>query len=219
MRGSGRERTPGRARTACALAAAGLAAALVGGCSNGGGSSSATSASPASPAASSPSASPASPSATAAPSEIATRSNRLGRYLVDGRGLSLYHSTADTSSESTCEGDCAKAWPPLILPAGSPSPSPSPGSDVRSDLLGTTTRPDGSKQVTYNGHPLYLFTGDKKPGETNGQNADAFGAKWYILDPAGNKIVGSPSGSPGASTSSGPGATPSAGTSTPGSGG
>jgi predicted lipoprotein with Yx(FWY)xxD motif len=64
-------------------------------------------------------------------------------------------------------------------------------------MLGTTKRSDGKTQVTYNGHPLYLFSGDTKPGDAGGQNVDAFGAKWYVLSPAGNKVAGSATGSGG----------------------
>ncbi|HEY4428334.1 MAG TPA: hypothetical protein VGN08_09045 [Solirubrobacteraceae bacterium] len=54
--------------------------------------------------------------------------------------------------------------------------------------LGTLTRPDGTKQVTYNGHPLYFFAMDKDQGDSYGQGANAFGASWYVLAPSGNKI-------------------------------
>jgi predicted lipoprotein with Yx(FWY)xxD motif len=63
--------------------------------------------------------------------------------------------------------------------------------------VGTTARPDGEPQVTYNGHPLYLFAGDQNPGDKNGQGLSAFGAKWYVLSPAGNQITQQPSSSGG----------------------
>jgi predicted lipoprotein with Yx(FWY)xxD motif len=59
---------------------------------------------------------------------------------------------------------------------------------VSASLLGTTTRTDGKTEVTYHGHPLYYFKGDSKPGDTNGENVDAFGAEWYVLSPAGDKV-------------------------------
>ena len=59
---------------------------------------------------------------------------------------------------------------------------------AKASLLGTSKRADGTKQVTYKGHPLYYFIQDKKAGETNGQNVDAFGAEWYVISPAGKKI-------------------------------
>ena len=64
-------------------------------------------------------------------------------------------------------------------------------------MLGTTTRSDGGKQVTYNGHPLYLFAGDNAPGDTNGQGFDAFGGSWFALSAAGNQVSGQASNSGG----------------------
>jgi predicted lipoprotein with Yx(FWY)xxD motif len=61
-------------------------------------------------------------------------------------------------------------------------------------MLGTTTRSDGKTQVTYNGHPLYLFEADQKPGDATGQNVDAFGAKWYVLSATGDKVTSKGSG-------------------------
>ena len=55
-------------------------------------------------------------------------------------------------------------------------------------MLGTTSRSDGKPEVTYNGHPLYTYAGDQKPGDTNGEGLNQFGAKWYALSPAGKKI-------------------------------
>jgi predicted lipoprotein with Yx(FWY)xxD motif len=56
-------------------------------------------------------------------------------------------------------------------------------------MVGTIARTDGSPQVTYNGHPVYLFSGDQQPGDTNGEGVSAFGGSWYVLSPAGNQIV------------------------------
>jgi predicted lipoprotein with Yx(FWY)xxD motif len=61
-------------------------------------------------------------------------------------------------------------------------------------MVGTTKRSDGTSQITYNGHPLYLFEGDHKPGDTNGEGVNAFGANWYAVSPAGNLVSGSSSG-------------------------
>jgi hypothetical protein len=62
-------------------------------------------------------------------------------------------------------------------------------------MLGTTPRSDGQPQVTYNGHPLYTFTGDQNPGDTSGQGVSAFGALWYVVSPAGNQVTAKASGS------------------------
>ncbi|MFH8475824.1 hypothetical protein [Streptomyces sp. NPDC018000] len=177
-----------RATTAAAAIAVGLFAAAVCGCSNSGGAKSAASESAG---ASAPAAS-GSPSPSASPSEsvsasgtVASASSPLGTILVDGKGRTLYLWEADTTSKSTCSGDCAKAWPPLIV-----SGKPVAGKGVKAGLLGTTKRSDGNKEVTYNGHPLYYFAGDKKAGDINGQNVNDFGAAWYVLDTSGNKVTG-----------------------------
>jgi hypothetical protein len=68
-------------------------------------------------------------------------------------------------------------------------------------LVGTTTRPDGEQQVTYNGHPLYLYAGDEKAGDTRGEGLTDYGASWYVLSPAGQQVSGQASSSYG----SGPG--------------
>jgi predicted lipoprotein with Yx(FWY)xxD motif len=122
-----------------------------------------------------------------------------GTILVDSKGRSLYLFRADTGTKSACAGACAAAWPPLVT-----TTKPTAGSGVKSALLGTSKRAGGKEQVTYNGHPLYLFTGDTASGQTNGQGSKAFGAAWYVLSPAGNQITGSSSSSGGSSSSSYP---------------
>ncbi|MFF2846860.1 hypothetical protein ACFVT5_11060 [Streptomyces sp. NPDC058001] len=127
---------------------------------------------------------------------MTTTTGALGTYLVDGMGRTLYLFEADKSSKSSCYGNCAKAWPPVTAgPDG-----PSAGNGVKSDLLGTSDRDDGTSQITYNGHPLYRFSGDLKAGTTAGEGSTAFGATWYVLDASGNKIESSPSSSPSGST-------------------
>jgi predicted lipoprotein with Yx(FWY)xxD motif len=111
----------------------------------------------------------------------------LGTVLVDGKGFTLYlFLPDDRSSHSRCTGICAAAWPPLILPKGVASPLAGPG--VRSSLLGTTVRSDGSRQVTYNGWPLYLYTIDMTPGQATGQGLNNLGGLWYVLNPRGSPI-------------------------------
>ncbi len=106
----------------------------------------------------------------------------LGMVLVDSKGMTLYDFSKDNGEESACYGECAKAWPPLLT-AGEPQPSN--GADA--SQLGTTERKDGTMQVTYAGHPLYGFVGDKAPGEANGNNVDAFGGEWYALTSSGEE--------------------------------
>jgi ketosteroid isomerase-like protein len=77
------------------------------------------------------------------------------------------------------------------------APKPTVGSGANASMIGTTARSDGKPQVTYNGHPLYLYAGDQKAGDTNGQGVTAFGAAWYALSAAGNQVSGQPSSSGG----------------------
>jgi predicted lipoprotein with Yx(FWY)xxD motif len=140
--------------------------------------------------ASSPPAAPKTASGAAA--TIGVANVGLGKILVDSQGRTLYLFQKDTGTASTCFGACAVNWPPLRA-----NGKPTLGSGANESLVGTTTRSDGKPQVTYNGHPLYLFTGDQKAGDTNGEGVNAFGGLWYAVSPAGNQIAGSSSGSSG----------------------
>jgi predicted lipoprotein with Yx(FWY)xxD motif len=119
----------------------------------------------------------------------------LGRILVDGRGHTLYLFAKDKHGKSTCTGACAMFWPPLLA-----SGKPVAGAGVKSSLIGTTRRPDGRLQVTYNHHPLYAFAKDVRKGETNGEELDAFGAQWYAVSAVGAKVENDTSMSGGYST-------------------
>ena len=114
---------------------------------------------------------------------IALRTTPLGQILVDGSGRTLYLFEADKGSMSTCYGDCASVWPPLIAKGMVDA-----GAGINSALLSTTARIDGSVEVTYNGHPLYYFASDKQAGDTTGQAISSFGAEWYVLSAAGSKV-------------------------------
>jgi predicted lipoprotein with Yx(FWY)xxD motif len=163
-----------------AVAAASLA--LLAGC----GSSSSSSSTAASTPASTPTESTAAATTAAASTGVAvqTAKNKLGTILVAGpEKKTVYLFEADKGSSSTCNGECASDWPP-VTSEGAPTAS---GGALSADL-GTTTRSDGSKQVTYKGHPLYFFEGDKSAGQTNGEGSNAFGAGWYVLKPSGKKI-------------------------------
>jgi predicted lipoprotein with Yx(FWY)xxD motif len=116
---------------------------------------------------------------------IKTRHNKLGTFLVDGKGRTLYLFQKDKTRKSTCSGACAQNWPPLLT-TGKPSGS----GGARKSLLGTTKRRDGKTQVTYNGHPLYHYVGDAAPGDTNGQGVSAYGARWYAVASSGRRLGG-----------------------------
>src|SRR3954470_7531391 len=121
---------------------------------------------------------------------IGMASTSLGNVLVDSQGRTLYLFQKDSGTKSACSGACATAWPPVRS-----SGKPTVGSGLTASKVGTTPRSDGKPQVTYNGHPLYLFQNDQSAGDTNGQGVSAFGAAWYVMSPAGNAITTSPSSS------------------------
>ena len=138
-----------------------------------------------------------SPSAAATALTIESHSGPLGTYLTDGAGKTLYMFASDTSSKSTCSGQCTTYWPPLVEQA-----TPSVSGDATSAKLGTIMRDDGTKQVTYGGFPLYYFTPDTAAGDTKGQGSTAFGAKWWVLNPAGQPVKAAPAAAGSSSGSS-----------------
>jgi predicted lipoprotein with Yx(FWY)xxD motif len=166
-------------------ATATVAAALLAGC--GSSSSSSSNSTAASTPASTPTQSTAASTSTAAATPgvaVATKKSKLGTILAAGpKHLTVYLFEADKGTSSSCSGACAKAWPPVTTD-GQPTVS---GDAVSADL-GTTMRPDGTKQVTYKGHPLYFFEKDEDSGDAYGQGSKAFGAGWYVLKPSGEKL-------------------------------
>jgi predicted lipoprotein with Yx(FWY)xxD motif len=124
----------------------------------------------------------ASPAATAPTRRATVRAvhSQFGTILADGRGQAFYLFDREHSSRSECEGACAKAWPPVLT-----SGPPVPGKGARAKLLGTTRRRDGTRQVTYRGHPLYYYV-DDSPGHVLCQNVREFGGLWLVIRPSGN---------------------------------
>lgn len=131
----------------------------------------------ASPAASpmaSPTASPAACGTPAASTVLVRTDPKLGKFLTDAQGRTLYVFKKDTPNTSQCSGRCATIWPPftasgtLSLPAGV------------GGALGTITRADGTMQVTYEGMPLYRYAADAQPGDTKGQG---IGGVWSVAAP------------------------------------
>jgi predicted lipoprotein with Yx(FWY)xxD motif len=106
----------------------------------------------------------------------------LGQVLVDSQGRTMYLFEKDESDESYCNGSCAKTWPPVTTQG-----MPKAGSGVSASKLTTLKRDDGTTQVVFDGHPLYLYASDTKPGDANGNGVDQFGAEWYGLHPSGEK--------------------------------
>ena len=109
------------------------------------------------------------------------KNDQLGSFLVDGKGMTLYLFTKDTPSTSVCYDKCAVAWPPLLTTS-----APVAGDGLDASKLGTTTRKDGSVQVTYNGWPLYYYEKDKAPGDVTGQDV---GGVWYVVNAAGDQVT------------------------------
>jgi predicted lipoprotein with Yx(FWY)xxD motif len=116
---------------------------------------------------------PASPS-SGSMTALKTETTRTGMVLASSSGLTLYYYGEDKqgSGKSVCTGACATAWPPLAAPVKAPSGVRLPGP------LGLITRPTGVKQVTLNGYPLYLYTGDKAPGQATGNGIES---SWHVI--------------------------------------
>jgi predicted lipoprotein with Yx(FWY)xxD motif len=167
----------GRSFTVLGLAAVPAAALAVAGCGGGGGATAA-------------SAAPKTSSGHAA--TVGVASTGLGRILVDSKGRTVYLFKRDAGTKSACFGACAGAWPPVRA-----SGTPTVAGGAKASLVGTTRRSDGAPQVTYSGHPLYLFSGDQEPGQTTGQGVKAFGAAWFAVSAAGSQVSGASSSSGG----------------------
>jgi predicted lipoprotein with Yx(FWY)xxD motif len=116
---------------------------------------------------------------------VSATSTSLGTILVDGSGRTLYVFGKDQPNQSACAGACAATWP-----VDQSSGAPKAGSGVTASMLGTIKRGDNTTQVTYNQHPLYYYAGDSGAGQQNGQGVDAFGAKWFVVNPAGGAVSG-----------------------------
>ncbi|WP_329031963.1 hypothetical protein OIE71_03200 [Streptomyces sp. NBC_01725] len=175
-------------RTVTALASALLIATVAAGCSNGGGDNGSASGTDSGTDVTSREEADVLPAASssAAPA-VDVKNGKFGKMLVDEKGMTLYEFDKDTKNKSMCNGSCAAAWPPFTVKS-----KPAAGKGLKADLLSTTKRDDGSEQVTYNGRPLYRFEADKKAGDVNGQDVNAFGAKWFIMNPEGKKVTTQP---------------------------
>jgi predicted lipoprotein with Yx(FWY)xxD motif len=135
---------------------------------------------------------------------LKVESTALGKILADPRGHSLYMFAADKGKTSVCYGTCAAFWPPLLSKSAHPV-----GTGLKASLLGTTKRKGGTLQITYAGHPLYLFVKDTKAGQTNGQGLNEVGGLWWVLSPSGavihKKAGAAPAKSSGGTTTTTPG--------------
>ena len=131
------------------------------------------------------SSSPAAPRAAtratpaAAPS-VRVAQTKLGRILVNGQGRTLYLYMKDRGTKSACSRRCSQVWPPATV-----SGAPTAGPGVAAAKLTTTRGADNSRQLVYNGHPLYTLTADVRPGQINGEG---FLGTWYVISAAGKRI-------------------------------
>lgn len=129
-----------------------------------------------------------------------THNAKLGTYLTDSKGMTLYVFDKDTPGKSACNDTCAANWPPFAAKGSLTLP------DGVTGELTQITRDDGSMQVAYNGHPLYYFAKDKDSSDTYGEGV---GGVWHVAAAEG------PAATPGASPAASPMASPEA-TPTPG---
>jgi predicted lipoprotein with Yx(FWY)xxD motif len=158
-----------RLSVAC-MSLAVLALAVLAGCGGGDDTTSAESAG----------STPAASSSSGAATVDVADNPELGEILVDSQGRTMYLFEKDESGKSNCSGACAEEWPPVTTQG-----APKAGSGVSASMISTVKRDDGSTQVVFDGHPLYLYAGDAMPGDVNGNEVVEFGAEWYALHPDG----------------------------------
>jgi predicted lipoprotein with Yx(FWY)xxD motif len=167
-----------RLRMLLVLLAAVAAAAVVAACSSSGtGTPSSTS-------------SPSGGSTQVAAAAVGLKTAKVGgvTVLTNGNGFTLYTFAPDTSTTSNCNGTCAQNWPPVKGPATASGVS---------GAFATIKRSDGSTQLTFHGHPLYTFVGDKSPGQASGNGINAFGGLWHEAPASGSAAPASTSSSGG----------------------
>lgn len=174
-------------------AAAAMGGMLLAGCSSGGTASQATSAGAGSAAAPQATSTDGGSQSSAA---LKTGQVALGTIVVNGQGMTAYVFDKDTanSGTSTCAGPCIALWPAITSTTASPHVSGVTGK------VATIALPNGTRQVTLNGLPLYTYTPDTKPGDASGQG---FGGIWWVVGPDGNKLAASPSAATSGSSGQG----------------
>jgi predicted lipoprotein with Yx(FWY)xxD motif len=166
---------PGAAAAVALLAACGSSS------TSSGASGGSTSSAPASASSSTPTSAGAGPSTSA--TGITTAKTSKGTVLTTAQGDTIYWFAIDTPAKSNCNGQCVSFWPPLT---GTPTAAASAGLTGK---FGTIKRADGTVQATYDGHPLYLFAGDKKAGQVNGNDINTSGGLWWATTPTGAKLT------------------------------
>jgi predicted lipoprotein with Yx(FWY)xxD motif len=180
-------------RTILGMAGLAALALTVSACGSSGSSSNASS----TPAAAGSSSAAASAPAAAGGSTVSQTTVGGQQVLTDSKGDVLYWFVPDTKTESKCEGSCLTFWPAVAGPVTA-------GSGV-TGTLGTITRSDGSKQATYDGHPLYTFAGDKSPGQNKGNGLNESGGLWWEMTVNGSTPTATAAAAKATATSGGGG--------------
>jgi predicted lipoprotein with Yx(FWY)xxD motif len=134
------------------------------------------------------------PPPVAAGSAISVAQTPVGKALVDANGRALYLFLADKPNESRLSAAGRAIWPPFTSTTAPAVKGASSG--VQIAII------PASRQVTYNGHPLYYYVGDQRPGQVAGQGLNQFGARWYVLSASGAAITSVASGESASGTSS-----------------
>jgi predicted lipoprotein with Yx(FWY)xxD motif len=134
---------------------------------------------------------------------LSVRSTSLGKVLVDSKGRTLYAFGHDKKNVSRCSGACATNWPPALSPR-----HPKVGAGISKRKLEVIHRSDGSRQLSYAGHPLYRFIADTHAGDMKGQGVNAFGGVWHVVSKSGAVITKAPAST---QPSTPPATTPSSG--------
>jgi predicted lipoprotein with Yx(FWY)xxD motif len=127
---------------------------------------------------------------------VTLHKTKIGNVLATSSGRTLYLFMKDKNGKSACYGQCATYWPPLMKKGALRA-----GAGVKANLLGTTKRKNGKAQVTYKGHPLYLYKLDHAAGQIAGQRQNFFGGKWYAVSASGAANTKAPPAGGGTSTS------------------
>jgi predicted lipoprotein with Yx(FWY)xxD motif len=140
---------------------------------------------------------------TGANASISVKQTPLGQTLTDADGRVLYLFAPDKANMSTLSPAGRSVWPPFTS-----ARRPAAMDGAQASQIGTVSGASGAAQVTYHGHPLYYFFGDRRPGQTTGQGLNEFGGRWYVLSTTGGEITAAPqaagaTGSSGAGGSSG----------------
>lgn len=110
---------------------------------------------------------------------VTAGTSEFGTVLFDGDGQVFYVLDKDTDSSSTCYDDCATAWPPVLADG-----APTAGAGARASLVGTSTRTDGTTQLTYGGRPLYYYA-HEKAGQVLCHNVTDTSGLWQVIKPGG----------------------------------